>query len=78
MFFGDPGPCPICGAAQHGCTGDERNSDQVGKTRGVIIRQAAPAAVVAPTETVKEAPASPGPDTPRAPRRFGRQKHERA
>ncbi len=38
-FWGDPGPCGVCGAAHSTCKGERDDSTGVGVTRGVIIRQ---------------------------------------
>lgn len=55
-MFGDPGPCPICGTAHTACRGlHDGNSDDVGKTRGVIVIQQMPARDAATSVTPQTA-----------------------
>lgn len=42
-MFQSPGPCIVCGTAHTACKGSDDDSDAVGVTRGVIVRQVAAA-----------------------------------
>lgn len=69
MFEGDPGPCPVCGTAHAACKGDT-DSEGIGVTRGVVIRQL-PQRDAGVNPVAAAEPAAPA-TTPRAARRAAR------
>lgn len=66
--FDDPGPCPVCGAAQGACTGED-DSAGIGVTRGIVIRQLPGRDAVMTDAAAVEALPAPSPASPRAARR---------